>query len=145
MQCQRYEERIIELHSVIAELSKKMAEENDEVIKEESEYESNVDNQSIATDSFVDEKLRYQDEYEDYTSLAFERDLDIHTQSLTKRTKRCAKVDCKLDSCDNEDSAAENSDTKSDDLLRQVEVQMVEIYSLREQLDQSSADKQGKV
>ena len=32
MQCQRYEERIIELHSVIAELSKKMAEENDEVI-----------------------------------------------------------------------------------------------------------------
>ena len=33
----RYEERIIELHSVIAELSKKMEEEKDDVIKEESE------------------------------------------------------------------------------------------------------------
>ena len=53
-QCQRYEERIIELHSVIAELSKKMEEEKDDMIKEESEYESNVDNQSIVTDSFVE-------------------------------------------------------------------------------------------
>ena len=33
----RYEERIIELHSVIAELSKKMEEEKDDIIKEESE------------------------------------------------------------------------------------------------------------
>jgi len=83
-QCQRYEERIIELHSVIAELSKKMEDSKDDVIKEESEYESNIDNQSVVTDSFIDEKLRFRDEYEDYTSLAFERDLEFHTRSLRK-------------------------------------------------------------
>ena len=44
----RYEERIIELHSVIAELSKKMEEEKDDVIKEESECdESQVGTRSI--------------------------------------------------------------------------------------------------
>merc|ERR1719166_592186 len=69
-QCQRQEERIIELHSVIAELSRKMEDTKDDVIKEESEYESNIDNQSVVTDSFIDEKLRFRNEYEDYTSLA---------------------------------------------------------------------------
>ena len=107
----RYEERIIELHSVIAELSKKMEEEKDDVIKEESECdESQVgtksnffetsshsksqdiqiyvaqveDSASIATDSFIDEKLVVGEEFEDYTSLAFERDLEMHTRSLRK-------------------------------------------------------------
>ena len=103
-QCQRYEERIIELHSVIAELSKKMEEEKDDMIKEESEYESNVDNHSIATDSFIDEKLRFRDEYEDYTSLAFERDLEIHTRSLRKGQMS-----------NNKDSAAGTSDTDKSD------------------------------
>ena len=35
----RYEERIVELHSVIAELSRKLEDERDDVIREESEYE----------------------------------------------------------------------------------------------------------
>ncbi len=37
-QCQKYEERIVELHSVIAELTKKLEDTNN-VIKEESECE----------------------------------------------------------------------------------------------------------
>lgn len=37
-QCQKYEERIVELHSVIAELTKKL-EDTSNVIKEESEFE----------------------------------------------------------------------------------------------------------
>ena len=53
-QFQRYEERIIELHSVIAEHSRKMEETRDDMIKEESEVESNLDNQNIVTDSFVE-------------------------------------------------------------------------------------------
>ena len=36
----RYEERIVELHSVIAELSRKLEDERDDVIREESEYEA---------------------------------------------------------------------------------------------------------
>ena len=76
-----------------ARKTRKMEETKDDVIKEESEYESNVDNQSIVTDSFVDEKIRYRDEFEDYTSLAFERDLEVHTRSLKKldKNKSCPK------------------------------------------------------
>merc|ERR1719474_552803 len=109
-QCQRYEERIIELHSVIAELSKKMEEEKDDVIKEESECdESQVeDSASIATDSFIDEKLVVGEEFEDYTSLAFEQDLEMHTRSLRK-----SKGDNGL-------------------MLKQLEQ---EVFKLREQLD----------
>ena len=39
----RYEERIVELHSVIAELSRKLEDERDDVIREESEYEAGED------------------------------------------------------------------------------------------------------
>ena len=42
------------------------------------------DSASIATDSFIDEKLVVGEEFEDYTSLAFERDLEMHTRSLRK-------------------------------------------------------------
>ena len=43
----RYEERIIELHSVIAELSKKMEEEKDDIIKEESECDESQGSNEI--------------------------------------------------------------------------------------------------
>ena len=36
-QCQRYEEQIVELHSVIAELSRKLEVEQDDIIPEETE------------------------------------------------------------------------------------------------------------
>lgn len=49
-QCQKYEERIVELHSVIAELTRKLEDTND-VIREESE----VDETSIVTDSCVED------------------------------------------------------------------------------------------
>lgn len=80
MQCQRYEERIVELHSVIAELSRKLDDQQDDVIREESEFEeeeSNAgdENRSIVSDSCPDDPL-YEEEDEDYTSLAFERAID---------------------------------------------------------------------
>lgn len=86
IEVQRYEERIVELHSVIAELTRKLDDQNDDVIKEEdSEYESNLDEtQSFISDSCPDEPEHENDEHEDYTSLAFERDMDAHTQSLRK-------------------------------------------------------------
>ena len=55
----RYEERIIELHSVIAELSKKMEEEKDDVIKEESECdESQVGMKSNFFETLLQSKLQ---------------------------------------------------------------------------------------
>ena len=42
-QCQRQEERIIELHSVIAELSRKMEETRDDMIKEEREVQEEME------------------------------------------------------------------------------------------------------
>ena len=55
----RYEERIIELHSVIAELSKKMEEEKDDVIKEESECdESQVGTKSNFFETSPQSKLQ---------------------------------------------------------------------------------------
>ena len=50
-QCQKYEERIVELHSVIAELSRKLEDTND-VIREESEFEET----SVVTDSCLEEE-----------------------------------------------------------------------------------------
>ena len=49
-QCQKYEERIVELHSVIAELTRKLEETND-VIREESEF----DETSVVTDSCLED------------------------------------------------------------------------------------------
>ena len=56
-----------------------MDERTEDVIHEESE-----DAQSFTTDSFVDEgrdEDDREDEFEDYTSLAFERDLETNSKS----------------------------------------------------------------
>jgi hypothetical protein len=55
-----------------------MEEGQEGVIKEENE-----DAQSFTTDSFVDEARGEEEEedYHDYTSLAFERDLEVNTKS----------------------------------------------------------------
>ena len=53
-----------------------MEERTDDIIREESE-----DNQSFTTDSFVDEDGPEVEELEDYTSLAFERDLEVNSKS----------------------------------------------------------------
>ena len=56
-QCQKYEERIVELHSVIAELSRKL-EDTGDVIREESEFEET----SVITDSCVEDEDEDHDE-----------------------------------------------------------------------------------
>ena len=152
----RYEERIIELHSVIAELSKKMEEEKDDVIKEESECdESQVgtksnffetsshsksqdiqiyvaqveDSASIATDSFIDEKLVVGEEFEDYTSLAFERDLEFHTSLGRAKARTAASL--------SEDRTSERSaESGSCGYTKQLELQVVELLGLKDQLAQ---------
>ena len=94
-QCQRYEEQIVELHSVIAELSRKLEVEQDDIIPEETESsgddfdEANED--SYNYDDDMDRKggkspinqincsrngKQQNKEDEDYNSLVFERDLD---------------------------------------------------------------------
>ena len=57
------------------------------------------DSASIATDSFIDEKLVVGEEFEDYTSLAFERDLEFHTslgraKARTAASERGKRVEC---------------------------------------------------
>ena len=61
-QCQRYEERIVELHSVIAELSRKLNIGKEDVIPEESECE---DQKSYVTDSCLEEDDEVQIAHED--------------------------------------------------------------------------------
>ena len=54
---ERYEERIVELHSVIAELSRKLELGKDDVIPEESEVEEEEDEEgSYVSDSCLDEE-----------------------------------------------------------------------------------------
>ena len=72
VQCQRYEERIVELHSVIAELSRKLDTGKDDVIPEESEVE-----EAYATDSCLEEDEDDHRGAYDENSLAFERDLAV--------------------------------------------------------------------
>merc|ERR1719270_3221467 len=141
-QCQRYEERIIELHSVIAELSKKMEDTKDDVIKEESGYESNIDNQSVVTDSFIDEKLRFRDEYEDYTSLAFERDLEFHTRSLRKGQKSSGKNLESVASGVSDDTDKSDESKFSVGYTKQLELQVLELYSIKDQLTQERMEKE---
>ena len=79
-QCQRYEERMVELHSVIAELSRKLDIGKDDVIPEESEVEEcDDDDKSYVTDSCLEEEQENVGSY-DENSLAFERDLDKHPE-----------------------------------------------------------------
>ncbi len=60
--CQRQEERIVELHSVIAELSRKLESREENVIREESdEFDEAAEDEvadgqeDVATDSCVEE------------------------------------------------------------------------------------------
>ena len=98
MQSQRYEERIVELHSVIAELSRKLEDQRDDVIREEeSELEetgsqmfNEEEEPGFVSDSCPDEdEQAYEEGEDDCSSLAFERDLEHHTRSL--REKRGAR------------------------------------------------------
>merc|ERR1719229_1658071 len=118
------------LVSSIFLLSSAMTEETrDDMIKEESEVESILDNQSIVTDSFVDEKLRYRDEFEDYTSLAFERDLAFHTSLGRAKRRTVASV--------SEDRTSERSaESGSCGYTKQLELQVVELLGLKDQLAQ---------
>ncbi|XP_025194913.1 colorectal mutant cancer protein [Melanaphis sacchari] len=55
---QKYEERITELHSVIAELARKLQVQRSQVITEEiEESQSEIDAQSIETSSFIQESI----------------------------------------------------------------------------------------
>ncbi len=76
MQSQRYEDRIVELHSVIAELSRKLDDEREDRIREESEWEEGAEE--------AEGRAVCDEEEEDYTSLAFERAIDKHTASLRR-------------------------------------------------------------
>merc|ERR1719266_359316 len=81
-QCQRYEERMVELHSVIAELSRKLDIGKNDIIPEESEFEEVDENQSeksYVTDSCLEEEQEDVGPY-DENSLKFERDLDKHPE-----------------------------------------------------------------
>ncbi len=94
MQCQRYEDRIVELHSVIAELTRKLDDQRDDVIKEESELEEEEDEDteerqndaSFISDSCVDEDHNYpeDDEDDDYASVPFES----HQQQPRQQQRR---------------------------------------------------------
>ena len=74
-QCQRYEERIVELHSVIAELSRKLETGKDDVIPEESEVDETLDSCIEEEEELEQSQAAY-----DENSLAFERDLDKHPE-----------------------------------------------------------------
>ena len=54
----RYEERIVELHSVIAELSRKLEDERDDVIREESEYEVGEEDENDNSDQQASKKQK---------------------------------------------------------------------------------------
>lgn len=93
-QCQRYEEQIVELHSVIAELSRKLEVERDDIIPEETETSCDefdeVNNESFEFEDDLERKVYsptnqtninknrkvLNKEQQDYNSLVFERDLD---------------------------------------------------------------------
>ena len=94
-QCQRYEEQIVELHSVIAELSRKLEVEQNDIIPEETEtsgedfdesYHDSINNEESnenesskrvgCNSSNVKNKSQLNKRQEDYNSVVFERDLE---------------------------------------------------------------------
>lgn len=92
-QCQRYEERIVELHSVIAELSRKLDTGRDDVILEESEAD---ENQSYVTDSCLEEEDEDNEDVNtpyDEDSLAFERDLVNHVRTISEKQEDLSSLE----------------------------------------------------
>ena len=78
-QCQKYEERIVELHSVIAEMSRKLDNAKDVIVEESEVTDSCIEEESENDD------LEHSDENEvndDYDSLNFERDLEEHNRDV---------------------------------------------------------------
>lgn len=92
-QCQRYEEQIVELHSVIAELSRKLEIEQDQIIHEETESSGEEPDEEIDSDcldfgedddrevynptnKIILNRRGFKQQQQDYNSLVFERDLD---------------------------------------------------------------------
>ena len=82
-QCQKYEERIVELHSVIAEMSRKLDNAKDVIVEESEVTDSCIEEES---EEVEEDELEHSDENEDrnddYDSLNFERDLEEHNRDV---------------------------------------------------------------
>ncbi|XP_026810834.1 colorectal mutant cancer protein [Rhopalosiphum maidis] len=79
---QKYEERITELHSVIAELARKLQVQRSQIITEEiEESQSEIDAQSIETSSFIQESIVLSKEGD---CVACSDDHNIHTKLALK-------------------------------------------------------------
>ncbi|XP_060870656.1 uncharacterized protein LOC132945054 [Metopolophium dirhodum] len=88
---QKYEERITELHSVIAELARKLQVQRSQVITEEiEESQSEIDGQSIETSSFIQESIVLSKEgdsaacFDDHETKNHIRYTDVHTKLALK-------------------------------------------------------------
>ena len=163
-QCQRYEEQIVELHSVIAELSRKLEVEQDDIIHEETET-SGEDFDESNHDSFNYEeynedkspkssmcniingtknKLHLNKKHEDYNSLVFERDLDSQSVEIVELDKDDNGQVIDVSNCDNVSRNRKNIDTmdvkqqteedRNSEILDQVKQELAESRKELEQL-----------
>ena len=80
-QCQKYEERIVELHSVIAEMSRKLDNAKDVIVEESEVTDSCIEEEDEEVEEEEDENDEDQND-EDYDSLNFERDLEEHNRDV---------------------------------------------------------------
>ena len=162
-QCQRYEEQIVELHSVIAELSRKLEVEQDDIIPEETET-SGEDFDESQHDSFnngdyneekspkssifdlnsANKKPQLNKRLEDYNSLVFERDLEtqlVEVVDLDQDEKEERSNIENVSNCYSECKNRENADRKqkleidhNSEVLDQVKRELEESRKELEQL-----------
>ena len=87
-----HEDKIVELHSVIAELSRKLEDQREDMIREESEFDEEEEEEGMMREVSFEEEDDYDEiegsdngnAEEDFNSLAFERDLENHTRYTLK-------------------------------------------------------------
>ena len=80
-QCQKYEERIVELHSVIAEMSRKLDNAKDVIVEESEVTDSCIEEEGSEIDRESDHSALSDRENEIYEN-SFERDLEDHSYKI---------------------------------------------------------------
>ncbi|CAL4060238.1 unnamed protein product, partial [Meganyctiphanes norvegica] len=102
-QAARYEERLIELHSVIAELTRKIDQQRSNVIHEEEDQEDELDNQEENQDDFSHSEISH--ENQDATANSTSEAVESEEQEALEEQQNTA-TDAST-SCDIDDRAVE--------------------------------------
>ena len=139
-QCQqKYEERIVELHSVIAEMSRKLDNAKDVIVEESEVTDSCIEEEDYEEDRESDQSDRSDRENDQNYENSFERDLEEHNRHVLYKIEMFDElqkemIETKAEN-DRLQSQIANRDREIDHSTHQISLLHNERESLKRQLD----------